>query len=115
VQGGAAWLDVTTGLFHTQQSAEPAALIARLAPAEILAEEALGGVAGSRALALAEAVAGRDVAPMVTFFALLRGALADPQLWLRRLHRLASRLRRQQQRLQPSRRAARLKTTWSST
>ncbi|MEI6162040.1 MAG: DNA mismatch repair protein MutS, partial [Roseococcus sp.] len=42
VQGGAAWLDVTTGLFHTQQGAEPAALIARLAPAEILAEEALG-------------------------------------------------------------------------
>lgn len=41
VAGGAAWLDVTTGLFHTQQSAEPAALIARLAPAEILAEEAL--------------------------------------------------------------------------
>jgi len=41
-----------------------------------LAEEALGGVAGSRALALAEAVAGRDVAPMVTFFALLRAALA---------------------------------------
>ncbi len=42
VEGGAAWLDVTTGLFHTQQGAEPAALIARLAPAEILAEEALG-------------------------------------------------------------------------
>jgi len=41
-----------------------------------LAEEALGGVAGSRALALAEAVAGRDVGPMVTFFALLRAALA---------------------------------------
>jgi DNA mismatch repair protein MutS len=47
VAGGAAWLDVTTGLFHTQSlgggaGAEPAALIARLAPAEILAEEALG-------------------------------------------------------------------------
>jgi len=42
VEGGAAWLDVTTGLFHTQASAEPAALIARLSPAEILAEEALG-------------------------------------------------------------------------
>lgn len=42
VPGGAAWLDVTTGLFHTQQGAEPAALIARLAPAEILADEALG-------------------------------------------------------------------------
>lgn len=41
-----------------------------------LAEEALGGVAGSRALALAESVAGRDVGPMVTFFALLRAALA---------------------------------------
>lgn len=42
VAGGAAWLDVTTGLFHTQAGGEPAALIARLAPAEILAEEALG-------------------------------------------------------------------------
>ncbi|MDB5414467.1 MAG: mismatch repair protein MutS, partial [Rubritepida sp.] len=41
VQGGAAWLDVTTGLFHTQAGAEPAALIARLSPAEILAEEGL--------------------------------------------------------------------------
>ena len=42
-----------------------------------LAEEALAGVAGSRALALAETVAGRDVGPMVTFFALLRAALAS--------------------------------------
>ena len=41
VAGGAAWLDVTTGLFHTQAGAEHGALIARLAPAEILAEEAL--------------------------------------------------------------------------
>lgn len=41
VEGGAAWLDVTTGLFHTQAGAEPAALIARLSPAEILAEEGL--------------------------------------------------------------------------
>ncbi len=36
----------------------------------------LSGGAPGRALALAEAVAGRDVAPMVTFFALLRAALA---------------------------------------
>ncbi len=41
-----------------------------------LAEEALAGVAGSRALLLAESVAGRDVGPMVTFFALLRAGLA---------------------------------------
>ncbi|WP_424811813.1 DNA mismatch repair protein MutS [Roseococcus sp. YIM B11640] len=41
VPGGAAWLDVTTGLFHTQAGAEPAALIARLGPAEILAEEGM--------------------------------------------------------------------------
>ena len=41
VQGGAAWLDVTTGLFFTQAGAEPAGLIARLDPSEILAEEAL--------------------------------------------------------------------------
>ncbi len=41
-----------------------------------LAEEALGGVAGSRAMAMAESVAGRDVGPMVTFFALLRAGLA---------------------------------------
>jgi len=41
-----------------------------------LSEEALAGVAGTRALALAETVAGREVGPMVTFFALLRSALA---------------------------------------
>lgn len=41
-----------------------------------LAEEALGGVAGTRAMALAESVAARDVGPMVTFFALLRAGLA---------------------------------------
>ena len=41
-----------------------------------LAEEALGGVSGPRALALAERVAGREVGPMVQFFALLRAALA---------------------------------------
>ncbi len=42
VEGGAAWLDVTTGLFHTQDAPEVAALLARLNPAEILAPEALG-------------------------------------------------------------------------
>lgn len=41
VKGGAAWLDVSTGAFHTQDAPEVAALIARLAPAEILAEEGL--------------------------------------------------------------------------
>ena len=41
-----------------------------------LAEEALGGVTGSRATALAEQVAGRDAGPMTVFFALLRNALA---------------------------------------
>ncbi len=41
-----------------------------------LAEEALAGVSGKRATALAERVAGREVGPMITFFALLRAALA---------------------------------------
>jgi len=41
-----------------------------------LAEEALGGVAGARAAALAEQVAGREAQPMITFFALLRARLA---------------------------------------
>ena len=41
-----------------------------------LAEEALAGVSGARANALAEQVAARDVGPMVIFFALLRAALA---------------------------------------
>jgi len=41
-----------------------------------LAEEALAGVSGRRAIALAERVAAREVGPMVQFFALLRAALA---------------------------------------
>lgn len=41
-----------------------------------LAEEALVGVAGSRAMALAEQVAGREAGPMTVFFALLRAGLA---------------------------------------
>lgn len=41
-----------------------------------LAAEALGGVDGSRAIAVAEQVAGRDVGPMTMFFALLRTGLA---------------------------------------
>ena len=41
-----------------------------------LAEEALAGVRDERAQALAEQVAGREVGPMVTFFALLRATLA---------------------------------------
>ncbi len=41
-----------------------------------LATEALEGVAGRRALALAERVAGREAQPMAMFFALLRTALA---------------------------------------
>lgn len=41
-----------------------------------LAEEALGGVAGTRAVAVAEQVAGREAGPMTIFFALLRAALA---------------------------------------
>lgn len=56
-----------------------------------LAEEALAGVTGARAVALAEQVAGRDVQPMVTFFALLRyllaaglrqAALGQPPAWV---------------------------------
>ncbi len=56
-----------------------------------LAEEALAGVVGGRAMALAEQVAGRDTAPMTIFFALLRAALAaglrsaaagDPPAWV---------------------------------
>jgi DNA mismatch repair protein MutS len=39
VPGGAAWLDVTTGLFHTAATPDVPALLARLAPAEILAAE----------------------------------------------------------------------------
>ena len=56
-----------------------------------LAEEALGGVMGSRAMALAEQIAGRDVGPMTIFFALLRAgqaagvraaAAGSPPAWL---------------------------------
>lgn len=56
-----------------------------------LAEEALGGVDGSRAMALAEQVAGRDAGPMAMFFALLRTGLSagvraatmgSPPAWL---------------------------------
>ena len=42
-EGGAAWLDVSTGAFHTAAGAEPAALIARLRPAEILAADGREG------------------------------------------------------------------------
>ncbi|WP_207539909.1 DNA mismatch repair protein MutS [Sabulicella rubraurantiaca] len=38
-EGGAAWLDVSTGAFHTAAGEDPAALIARLRPAEILAAD----------------------------------------------------------------------------
>ena len=41
-----------------------------------LAEEALGGVGGNRAVALAEQVAGREAGPMGIFFSLLRDGLA---------------------------------------
>jgi DNA mismatch repair protein MutS len=38
VEGGAAWLDVSTGLFHTEATTDHAGLIARLAPAEVIRE-----------------------------------------------------------------------------
>ncbi|MBY0337877.1 MAG: hypothetical protein K2X11_14770, partial [Acetobacteraceae bacterium] len=50
----AAWCDISTGAFETSAGEEPAALLARLDPAEVLAEEALAGhpALGGRAVAL---------------------------------------------------------------
>jgi len=57
VPGGAAWLDVSTGAFHTQEAPEVAALIARLAPAEILAAEGMEIEGATPALAPRDAPA----------------------------------------------------------
>jgi len=41
VPGGAAWLDITSGIFETEAEPEIAALLARLEPAEVIATEGL--------------------------------------------------------------------------